>query len=406
MVDYTTPGGSPQRLIDLGYTDQTWDRPWNLPRGQVTTTERMPSAVLDPGAAVSPWPHGPQLDLATVPVVDPLTERASTLPDLLRDRVNNDGFLVVHDGRIVAESYANGMRQDDIHLVHSCSKTLTTMMVGLAVDEGRVALSAPVTDSIKELSLLPAWEGVTVQHVLDMATGLDTEEHYEEPGSMYWRYAEAVGYYGTDAGSAAAGVLGFAEAELTRRVVEPGSVFNYASYLTNLLPILLEREYGVPAVELYEQRLYRRLGAEHPAVVNLDHLGRPIVEGQVNLSLRDFARWAWLYANGGRNLDGAQVVPTSWVDESYRSDPTRRAAFQCGEYADLMPGAEYHNQAWLMEPGQGVLVMLGIHGQFAFLDPGRRLMMVGLSSFPDQANALLIALLREAWDAVSRALSA
>ncbi len=55
--------------------------------------------------------------------------------------------------------------------------------------------SRPIRDYVPELAALPAWDDVAVEHVLDMATGIDLEEHYEEPGSMYWRYAEAVGYY-------------------------------------------------------------------------------------------------------------------------------------------------------------------------------------------------------------------
>ena len=51
-----------------------------------------------------------------------------------------------------------------------------------------------------------------------------------------------------------------------------------------------------PAVDLYEDRIYRHLGAERPALVNLDPAGNPIVEGQVNLTLRDFVRWGYLLA--------------------------------------------------------------------------------------------------------------
>ena len=52
-----------------------------------------------------------------------------------------------------------------------------------------------MTDYVPELAELPAWHPVTLEHVLDMATGIDLEEHYEDPESMYWRYADAVGYY-------------------------------------------------------------------------------------------------------------------------------------------------------------------------------------------------------------------
>ena len=51
--------GTPPALSGIGYDDSTWDRPWNLARGQVTTAERMPSVELDPGGPARPIPRGP-----------------------------------------------------------------------------------------------------------------------------------------------------------------------------------------------------------------------------------------------------------------------------------------------------------------------------------------------------------
>ena len=205
---------------------------------------------------------------------------------------------MVQDGRLVYETYRNGMTESDRHVAHSCSKTLTTMMVGIALEEGRLDRSGPMTDYVPELAEVPAWHPVTLEHVLDMATGIDLEEHYENADSMYWRYADAVGYY-ADGSAPRGGTLAFATSELTRTAEPPGVRFNYGSYLTNLLPIALANVYGVPAVELYEDRIYRHLGAEQPALVNLDSDGNPIVEGQVNLTLRDFVRWGYLLVGRG-----------------------------------------------------------------------------------------------------------
>lgn len=401
MVHLLDPTGTPEELAVLGYDDRSWDQPAHLPRGQLTTAERMPSAVLEPGPAHE-WPRGPELDLASIGARDPLTGRARTLDQLLCERLRSDGLLVVHRGRVVAEWYGNGMASDDLHVVHSCSKTLTTMAIGFGVDEGLLDPASPMAAYVGELAQLPAWDGVTLQHVLDMATGLDTEEHYEIPTSMYWRYADAVGYYGTAPEGRDIGLLEFVTSELTRRACPPGAVFNYASYLTNLLPIALERAYGLPACEIYESRIYRHIGAERPGLVNVDRFGRPIVEGQVNLTLRDFGRWAFLYANGGRSITGAPVLPETWVEEAFTPAPSRRDAFAASEYSALVPGGEYHNQAWLPGPDEGVLAMLGIHAQFAHIDRARDLMIVGLSSYPEQSSSLMVATLDEVWDAITR----
>jgi CubicO group peptidase (beta-lactamase class C family) len=401
VVTLVSATGTPQDLSRIGYDGTTWDQPWHLARGQLTTQERMPSAELDPGERSLPIPHGEDLDVAELTFTDPLTGRAMTGSQFMDRRLYTDALAVVHDGHLVFETYRNGMTETDRHVAHSCSKTLTTMMVGIAIDEGRLESSRPMTEYVPELRALPAWQPVTLEHVLDMATGLDLEENYEEPDSMYWRYAYAVGYY-TGKTAATGSTLAFATTELTRTVEPPGHRFNYGSYLTNLLPIALANVYGVPAVDLYEDRIYRHLGAEQPALVNLDPAGNPIVEGQVNLTLRDFVRWGYLLGNDGRSFGDAQVIPRSWVDDTYASSPARAAAFARGEDGGAMPGAEYHNQTWVLEPGR-VVSMLGIHGQFCWMDRRSRTMIVGFSSFPVQTHELLTATMNELWTTVRRA---
>jgi CubicO group peptidase (beta-lactamase class C family) len=384
MVRYLDASGTPAELAAVGYDGRTWDTPAGLARGQITTAERMPSAELDPGPGVRPVPQGEALDLEATTFTDPLTGRLMSGSQFLDRRLRTDALAVVKDGRMVFETYRDGMVDTDRHVVHSCTKTLTSMLVGIAADEGRIDVAAPMADYVEELRGLDAWSGVTVQHVLDMAAGLDTEEHYELPDSMYWRYADAVGYY---EGGTGEGALAFAVRELTRRSDEPGTRFNYASYLTNLLPIAVQRAYGVPALDLYEQRIYRHLGAEQPALLNLDSTGLPIVEGQANLTLRDFVRWGHLLLDGGRAFDGSQVVPAEWIAEVFRPDPARAQAFSRGESAEAFPGAEYHNQTWML-------------GQFCWVDPAERLMVVGMSSFPDQVHPLMTASLAQLWSTV------
>ena len=403
MVTYLEPTGTPVELAVLGYDGACWDKPANLPRGQLTTGERMPSAELEPGSDPTPIRRGEALDLESVTFTDPLTGRAMRGGQFLDRRLHTDALAVVQDGRLLFETYRNGMTPDDRHVVHSCTKTLTTMMVGIAVADGLLDLEAPVSAYVPALAALPAWEPVTLQHVLDMAVGIELDERYEDADSMYWRYAEDIGWYERP-GRVGAGALAFVVRELTRRVEPPGTRFAYASYLTNLLPVALATAYGRPALELYEERIYRRLGAERPALVNLDPAGLPIVEGHLNLTLRDFARWGHLLLDG-RTMDGEQVVPEQWTAETFRPDPGRAQAFARGGSADALPGCEYHNQTWVLEPGRAA-AMLGIHGQFCWVDRETRTMVVGMASFPDQVHPQLTASMRELWTTVRRELDA
>ena len=128
------------------------------------------------------------------------------------------------------------------------------------------------------------------------------------------------------------------------------------------------------------------------------------MEGQVNLTLRDFARWGHLLVNEGRNLTGDQVIPAAWVDDTFAPSAARAAAFARGAERESMPGAEYHNQTWVLEPGR-VAAMLGIHGQFCWVDRDAHTMIVGFSSYPVQTHPLLSAALGELWSTVRGAVT-
>ena len=403
MVRALPATGTPEVLSALGYDGTTWDRPWHLARGQLTTVERMPSVELDPGGAPTSIERGDDLVVGELTFTDPLTGRAMSGDQFLDRRLYTDALAVVQDGRLVYESYRNGMTESDRHVAHSCSKTLTTMMVGIAIEEGKLDRSRPIAEYVPELAQIPAWDPVTLEHVLDMATGIDLEEDYERrtrcTGGTPTRWATTPG---RPAGQV--GALGFATDELTKAIEPPGVRFNYGSYLTNLLPIAVANVYGVPALDLYEDRIYRHLGAERPALVNVDSAGNPIVEGQVNLTLRDFVRWGYLLADEGRSLGGEQVDPVTLGRRHVCTLGRARRGVRAGQTADAFPGAEYHNQTWVLEPGR-VVSMLGIHGQFCWIDRGTRTMIVGFSSYPVQTHALLGATLRELWTTVRGALS-
>lgn len=401
MVNRIASTGMTDADRALGLTAADWDKPAFLIRGQTTMALRMPSMELAPGSACLPLPAGTPIDLAGLNLHDPLLNRPMATDDFLNRRLFNDGLLVLHRGAVRHESYRNGMIASDRHVVHSVTKTLTTMMVGIAVGEGRLRTDAPIADYVPQLAALPACHGVTLQNVLDMAAGIACDENYDEPDSMYWRYARAVGYYDDTPVPGRNGCLAFLLENLTERACEPGTVFNYASYLTNLLPLALQQVYGKPALELYEQRLFGRIGAQWPCIFNVDATGLPIVEGQANLTLRDLARWASLYVNEGRNLAGEQIVPAAWVRATIAPDAGRRAAFERSDVAAMFPGAQYRNKTWVLDAQRRRFAMLGIHGQFAYFDLERELMIVGMASYPEQVSPLMWACLNRLWDGIS-----
>jgi CubicO group peptidase (beta-lactamase class C family) len=307
----------------------------------------------------------------------------------------------MHRGEVIHESYRNGMTATDRHVIHSCTKSLCAMLVAIAVEEGKLDLAQDISVYVEDLQQREEWQGVTLQHVLDMCAGIEYSEDYTNPEAHYWQYARAAGYYPPLAGESAIGAKAWVIANLNKRSHSPGSTFVYNSCLTIVIGMALEKVYQRSLADLFESMLYRRIGAESEAWFNTDPQGFPIVEGQLNLCLRDFARWAALMINNGKNLDGEQLLPKGFVEQLVTVDTHAQRAFQAGERDRLFPQGQYKNQFWVLNPGQQQFSMIGIHGQFAWFDLQRELMLVGVGSFPQPDGELMMRALNTLWLGVS-----
>ncbi|WP_188859700.1 serine hydrolase domain-containing protein [Marinobacterium nitratireducens] len=382
----------------LGICNANWDHPSHLAYSQLHMDRMMPTVHLEPGTQSIPLQRAARpLALDKIAFTDPLGGRAISTEQFLDRRLYNDALLVFHRGEVVHESYRNGMSADDHHVQHSTTKSLVAMLVGIAMDEGVMSAEAPIANYIPELGDYPEWAEVRLQHVLDMALDSPYAEHYDDPDCGYFDYARAVGYYPAAEGRTPAGARAWLTSLRMRPRGTPGSRFNYTSPLTNALMIAVGEAYGESVLSLLESRIYQRIGAVSPGWFNTDHLGVPIAEGQFSLRLEDFARWASLMINNGRNLAGDQVVPPGFVEDTLAPRESSRQAFARSEYGEVLPGAQYRNQFWVTHPEARQCAMLGIHGQFAWFDLNRELMICGYGSYPVQVDPLMTDCLQQLW---------
>ena len=285
------PAGS--RIINaaLDIHWANWDFPTHLPYSQRAMTAFWPTDIIAAPAQPIPLPRsGNTLDLNSIEIGEPGTDRSMSVEELLCRRMSNDALLVMHRGAVVHESYRDGMLPSDHHVNHSTTKSLTTLLVGMAIADGLVDPDAPLTDYLKAFDDIEAWRQITVQHALDMRTGLRYDEHYEDPDSVCWRYFRATGYY-PPLPDTCAGYSEWIHAEMNALEDEPGTRFNYASPITNALGMLASEVYGKSVSALLEEKIYQNIGAEAEAWLNLDPSGVAVTEGQLSLTLRDFARW-------------------------------------------------------------------------------------------------------------------
>ena len=209
--------------------------------------------------------------------------------------------VLMHGGEIAAERYAPGFGPDTKLLSWSMAKSVTGVLVGLMVADGRLALDAPVP--------VPAWSQpgdprgtITLRQLLTMSSGINFSESYTNPlGFM------AQAYFDTDLKSLVT---------TRENVQEPGVSFKYLSGNTILLSMVLEKATGQSVSEYASEKLWKPLGARNPAYWSLD------VDGGMekayccfNSNARDFARLGQLYLRNG-NWKDAQIVPSDYVAAS------------------------------------------------------------------------------------------
>ncbi|MFH0296429.1 serine hydrolase [Bradyrhizobium sp. 31Argb] len=302
--------------------------------------------------------------------------RALTFDGFLADTAT-DGMLVLHRGAIVYERYFNDMKPHSQHLSMSMAKSMVGMVAGILVRRGVLDPAAPVTRYLPELART-AYSGATLQHVLDMTTGVVFDESYTTPGSHMVKLGYACGWRVNDNPDWPR-TLWELILTLTEQERPHGSLFQYRSIETDVLGFVLERVTATSLSELVSRELWGPMGAQEDGYFTVDHGGFALADGGFCASLRDYGRFAQLIINGGRHGD-RQVIPSSWIEETRNNGNTE--LFQ-GFFRETLPVGAYHNKWWIEDPKGRAMLARGIFGQLIYIDPESEYAFVKLSTWPE-----------------------
>lgn len=274
-------------------------------------------------------------------------------------RVRGDGaLLIIRNDTVLLEKYYGYVTPDTPVSLFSISKALTSLLCGIAVDEGYIAsVDDPVTKYIPELeSRAAGFKNLTIAHLLDMRTGLDFKEGYGwNPFSQLARL-----YYGDDVLKHIKGV-GFNGA--------PGESHYYNSMATAILGVLIERAVGKPYAEYMQEKVWGPLGMEQDAYVTLDDKKHRQAKayGGIASNIRDLAKIGRLYLSGGE-YNGQCIVSKDWIDRSTHSSLENNAySFGWNNIISMREGKEYVTPRFFA---------LGLFGQVLFCDPEKNLIFV------------------------------
>jgi len=255
------------------------------------------------GVSTLELPNGEPID----PVV-PLEDRRLTV-DQLMDEYRVTGVIALHHGRIVLERYAYDRAGQDLWFSASIAKAITSTLIGAAVRDGLIgSVDDPITRYIPELESVPAFDGVTLRHLMTMSSGLRFHDSTADPTSDLGL---------TDGGEIIDGrppIVSYAMK--LRRAHPPGTVKEYQTIDADLVGIALSRVLKGRTVSDYlSEKVWRPAGMEADANWVLDKTGIERGGCCISATLRDYARFGLFIAKGDAGPAGA-VLPADWIDEA------------------------------------------------------------------------------------------
>jgi len=209
-------------------------------------------------------------------------------------------LLVIKNGYLIAEDYFNEGSVDQKDRLQSVTKSYTSALVGIALEQGYLAsVDQKMLDFFPEVAdqiTDPRKEQITIRHLLQMRAGYP----WEETDPALWE-----------------GLLSGHYPPLIEEfplIADPGTEFHYSNLSSNWLGIIVDRATGMNLKAYAEENLFLPIGVE-AGEWGTDAEGHNNGCGDLHLTARDAARFGLLYLNAGE-YEGNQVVPADWVKES------------------------------------------------------------------------------------------
>ena len=363
-VSATTPAeeSSPYVLLNFNYDSvnfTNWNEPENRHWSWWNLEKLMPFPV-EIGRGTLPVHEFGKRPMDLSGITATFEGREINLADYF-DQARVDGFLVIKDNDIVYEAYPRQMRQHDRHIVMSSSKSFIAAVLGDLVEAGTVNLTATLDNYIPDVG--QGYSGVALQDALDMNAPISWSEDYRDPqseGMVIFR-AEAMhpGYE-----EWAGGARDFLRTLKKSNDHELGTL-HYVTANASVIGWALTEITGIPWNRLAQKAIWEKIGAEQNAMNFEDLTGYGQSSGSFVMTLRDFARYAQIYANKGMAANDQRIFSEKWFATIAGNPNATRSSGSDSRYSHFievqsngaMGQGGYGGQVWYANHKTGVVIV-------------------------------------------------
>ncbi|MBP7081017.1 MAG: serine hydrolase, partial [Rhodocyclaceae bacterium] len=297
------------------------------------------------------------------------------------------GIAVIHEGRLVAQRYADGFTQDTPLLGWSMTKSVTAALVGIQVADEKIRL-----DQDGWWHVTNARDGraaIKISDLMAMSSGLHFNEGYGNVSDV-----TRMLYLESD-------MAAYARAQPLEHPV--GTIWNYSSGTTVLLSAIWQAAAGAESLLVPRQRLFGPLGMKS-AVLEVDARGNFVGSSYMYATTQDWARFGQFLLQDGQ-WDGKRILPDGFVKLMSTVAPASKGAYGQGQVWRWGPGGESPQEkkgdADFGLPAD-TFWMLGHDGQSVAIVPSRKLVVVRLGLTPSRLHYKPQAMLAEVIKALGR----
>ena len=281
------------------------------------------------------------------------------LERIISEAVDIDSISIIRNGYLVADVFMYPAQKQKLHPVYSCAKSLTSTLIGIAIDKGYIdSTEEHMVDFFPDRSVKNMDErkrAITLHDLLSMRSGLKTEDNinHGRKGLNEMRTTSE----------------DWTQYVLDRPMEEvPGTRFEYSNLVSFLLTSILQKKTGRDALSFADEHLFGPLG-----IINVEWYRSPkgIYTGFAELSMtpHDMAKLGYLYLQKGR-WENRQILSEKWVELATTG------------HGSVSQTLQYGYQWWVAD---NMFFAMGAQGQFIFVNPERELIAVFTSSLPGQS---------------------
>ncbi len=312
-----------------------------------------------------------------------------------------DCFCVSSKGRPVFEWSSEYSYCSQPHIIFSVSKSMTALLVGCLVEDGLIQEDTLVSHIFPE-TVGSAFEDASIRNLLDMSVSSNFVEDYLATSGIFIDYRQSTGWNPQD-------IRNLADLKsflftLEKGKGQHGKKFEYHSTNSDMLGLIIERLTGKKYGEFFYERILEPLKAKDEAYISVDRLGTPRAAGGICISARDLLKICEMIRCLGKNEDGRQVFPKSWIEDILTAASDKE--FVLDGHSDIFPQGLYRSKWYRPFRNRSLIFGLGIHGQWIWIDFDNEISVVCLSSDPEPIMKNNILLMEKVFNQITKQLKA